>query len=83
MRWLNDVARGCSTANTAACDDGDGCTANDQCAGGSCTSGAPKDCNDGNPCTMDVCGSGMCSYTLLPNGSPCGPAETCQFGACM
>ena len=47
----------------AACDDGDFCTTADQCDGaGHCTGGAPPDCDDGEPCTEDVCQSGACVH---------------------
>ena len=38
------------------CDDGDRCTENDKCAGGTCK-GTTKNCNDGNACTSDHCDS--------------------------
>src|SRR5439155_27076970 len=38
-------------ANGTACDDGNACTLNDTCSGGSCQPGTPKNCDDGNVCT--------------------------------
>ncbi len=44
-------------------------------------------CNDGNPCTDDVCVDGVCEYT--PNTQPCNDqdpcttADTCSGGACV
>ena len=48
------------------------------------------DCNDGNPCTQDVCvaSTGQCQSTAVPNGQPCDDSNpctignTCQSGAC-
>ena len=39
----------------SACDDGLLCTAEETCSSGSCATGAPLDCNDGDPCTIDSC----------------------------
>ena len=41
---------------SGVCDDGDRCTINDKCSGGTC-SGTTKNCNDGNACTSDHCDS--------------------------
>ncbi len=54
-----DTATGsCSNPNApngTSCDDGNACTTQDACAGGSCVGGPPLDCNDGNACTNDAC----------------------------
>ncbi len=72
--------------NTAACDDGNGCTLNDVCAGGTCQAGAPKTCNDNNVCTTDMCGAGGCMTTNVMNNTPCqnagGNNGLCQTGTC-
>jgi hypothetical protein len=41
--------------NGTACSDGNACTTNDTCQDGTCTGGAPPNCNDGNNCTDDTC----------------------------
>ncbi len=41
--------------NAQPCDDGDVCTIDDICGGGSCQPGDPKDCNDSLGCTNDFC----------------------------
>jgi len=66
-----------------ACDDGDACTLNDYCSGGSCQGGEPVDCDDGNVCTMDECEDDACHFTPIPG--PCGAAEDdpCMAFACM
>ena len=66
--------------NTASCDDGDGCTMNDVCAGGTCTAGTPKSCADANPCTTDTCdpANGTCGYA--DNTESCSDADACTTG---
>lgn len=80
---------GCGfVGNTAACDDGDGCTLNDQCAGGTCTPGSAKNCSDGNACTTDSCDptSGLCGYenntAACDDGDVCTVGDTCDGGSC-
>jgi len=66
-----DPATGCiTTDNHDACDDGDPCTLQDQCSGGSCQ-GSPMDCDDGNPCTTDYCDPNTCA------------GDTCTSTYCM
>lgn len=58
-----DATAGCAHPNnTAACNDGDGCTANDKCAGGVCKGGGATDCNDKNDCTVDSCAANNCVH---------------------
>ncbi len=87
------------TFNTAACDDGDGCTVNDTCSGGVCVAGTPKNCDDGNTCTADSCVAGVCVHTIIcgPVGDPLpagtllgidpgfgsGPNIPCATGSCF
>ncbi len=55
-----------------SCDaDGNACTPNDACQGGTCIAGAVKSCDDSNVCTDDSCdqASGNCVNTA--NASPC------------
>ncbi len=40
----------------------------------------PKDCDDGNPCTIDTCEEGVCSYEPAPEGTSCGDASACNGG---
>ncbi|GEM_PF-2063713 len=69
--------------NTAACDDGDGCTSGDKCSAGACKSGGAKDCDDGNKCTTDTCDAktGKCESKTKPDtcddGNPC-TTDGCQ-----
>ncbi len=58
------------------CDDGDPCTLDDRCVGGSCL-GAPLACDDGNPCTADGCDeTGVCLSQPL-DGTPCDDGDGC------
>ncbi len=57
-------------ADGTACDDGNACTVGDVCLASACTPGAAK-CNDSNPCTTDMCTSGMCMYLPIHNGTTC------------
>src|SRR2546428_320275 len=51
-----DAASGCRhTNNTNPCDDGTVCNGREVCGGGTCNSGTPLNCNDGNVCTTDSC----------------------------
>lgn len=71
------------------CTDNNPCTTGDICVVGSCT-GLPKTCDDGTPCTFDICNSttGQCSHPELGDGSSCpddGVActlDTCAAGIC-
>ena len=84
-----DPLDGCgSTPNSAACDDGDLCTEADLCADGICAGLVEKDCDDGNPCTDDVCYSSEgCVHTpsagLCDDGNPCTVGDACSGGICM
>lgn len=75
------------TNNTASCDDGNRCTINDRCAGGSC-GGTPRDCNDANVCTIDGCEPARgCTYSANTGASctPSTPAPSpvaCYAGSC-
>jgi hypothetical protein len=58
----------------------------DHCESGACI-GLPVACDDGNPCTDDVCdGMGGCSTTLntadCDDGDPCTVKDTCFEGTC-
>lgn len=84
-------AGGCSHTPTAgSCDaDGNPCTVNDACDAGTCKPGAPKLCDDGNSCTLDVCSPAQgCVYTPdngvgCSDGDPCTVGDLCQNGQCQ
>ena len=55
------------------CDDGDACTADDVCSGGSC-GGTPLSCDsppDGCHAASGTCAGGVCSYPLICAASQC------------
>jgi cysteine-rich repeat protein len=82
-------ATGCEyTNNTDPCDDGDACTVADTCAGGSCQSGAPLDCDDGVVCTDDICNPATgCEYAFntgsCDDGNACTVGDYCSVGNCI
>ncbi len=64
---------GCTNpTNSDSCDDGDDCTINDACNNGTCTSGSFLDCDDGNPCTEDICIPHLnsCNNKNIPGCTP-------------
>ena len=79
---------GCShLAVAGGCSDGNPCTVNDYCKGGSCVAGAAVECDDGNPCTDDSCtGEGLCVHVpnqaLCDDGNACTKGDHCADGAC-
>ena len=77
-----DPALGCVQTPVAAgttCGDGTLCTGPQSCDGaGTCVTGAPLDCDDGNPCTADSCDpSTGCQHTPLPYSTSCGSTDFC------
>ena len=66
-----------SADDTNFCDDGDFCTVPDVCQDGSCV-GIPADCDDGNPCTEDLCLWGQCAYVPL-NDIACEDGDLCTL----
>ena len=72
------------------CSDSDECTVGDVCVDGQCL-GAPKDCDDGNDCTVDGCEqpAGVCLNEVetgagCSDGNPCTKGDVClEDGACQ
>lgn len=82
-----DVALGgCkNTDNSKPCDDNDPCTLESMCIGGDCTLTQVNACNDGNPCTEDLCDSNTLDGCLNPavqSGLEC-PGGICIKGDCV
>jgi hypothetical protein len=80
---------GCSYTDLSEgeCVDGDSCTVGDHCDGGVCV-GLPIVCDDGNPCTDDLCdGLGGCTAEFnsasCDDDDPCTVADSCKEGACV
>jgi len=60
----------CGHANLdgSACNDGNACTTGDLCGNGACLAGAPTNCDDGDPCTLDGCDTVTgCTHTPQPS----------------
>ena len=74
--------------DTTPCDDGLLCTTADGCSGGTCK-GTPKQCDDGNPCTQDLCepksGCAASSQGAIAcdDGNACTSGDACQSGSCV
>ena len=72
----------------SVCDDGNGCSAADTCVGGVCN-GSPTQCNDGNPCTADICDSAAgCMFKPFDgigcdDGDMCTYSDSCKAGSCL
>jgi hypothetical protein len=84
----NPAIEGC--CRTAA-DCGDVCTGS-SCVDDRCTAGAPPTCDDGNPCTSDVCSAGTgcanapiagCCRSDVDCGDPCSDGRACAGGTCV
>lgn len=73
----------------ADCIDNSACTVDERCVSGTCVS-APRNCNDGNPCTADACDPQVgCLNPPLVDGSSCADGnacdgvEACTAGVCL
>ena len=85
---LCEGAGGCNhvVLNGGECADGDVCTVADHCDNGICV-GQPVVCDDGNPCTDDLCdGLGGCTTdnntALCDDLDPCTVNDQCKEGSC-
>jgi hypothetical protein len=78
-----------SAQNNKPCDDGSACTVNDLCQAGQCVGTPTMNCDDGNPCTKDLCQPGSGCYhpnnngVACDDGDPCSANDSCLNGACM
>ncbi len=84
-----DSKKGCQYAPSGVltCNDADPCTNGDHCEKGSCT-GTPVSCDDGNPCTKDLCTAAGCTHTPDDNlkcndGNACTQKDVCSGGQCI
>ncbi len=73
-----------------ACPDGNICNGLETCHNGACTAGEDIVCDDGKPCTTDMCDALVgCVTAVKPNGAGCSDgdacngAELCQAGVCQ
>ncbi|NOZ00285.1 MAG: hypothetical protein GXP54_00150 [Deltaproteobacteria bacterium] len=70
---IEDIEQG------AACDDGWFCTDGDACLDGVCA-GSPKDCSDGDKCTLDSCDEDL-DLCVNP-AKDCDDFNACTFDSC-
>lgn len=75
--------------DSSPCEDGDTCVDQSVCVKGQCK-GAKVSCDDGNPCTAEVCKPGIgCVAAPANDGAPCEDGsgctskDTCKSGACV
>jgi hypothetical protein len=61
------------------CDDGLYCSENDQCSSGACT-GSPRNCTDGNACTVDSCDEAAGCLNDTP--VDCDDGDACTVDTC-
>ena len=84
-----DFEIGCLHVNNKVpCDDGDKCTANEECLEGTCQAGVPVVCSDGELCTDDSCAPDVgCIFTnnalVCDDGLACTDGDVCGDGACQ
>ncbi len=74
-----------AAADGTSCSDGDPCNGAESCTAGTCTAGAPLDCDDDDPCTADSCGPSGCAHAVQADGPPQGGDASCvtgELGAC-
>jgi len=73
---------------SASCQNGSVCDGQEYCSAGSCRSGTPLDCDDGNVCTDDSCDPAQgCVHTAnsapCDDGNICTTGDHCAAGACV
>jgi hypothetical protein len=65
------------------------CAEDSQCEAGTCdikshtcvgNCSQDEDCNDGNPCTNDLCGDSECKHVKHSDGDPCEDGDQCTVG---
>ncbi len=81
----NPVSGACdSVALAGPCTGSDLCIIGQQCSKGQCQGGAKVQCEDGNPCTTDICNAatGGCTAQAKPNSTSCGSYQQCSQGTC-
>src|SRR5206468_2343189 len=85
-----DPVAGCqhTNNNTLTCNDNNACTSLDFCLNGQCLGGPPISCDDGNPCTDDLCDAQLgClhvnNHASCSDGNACTANDTCSGGTCV
>lgn len=83
-----DIIKGCTALpqEKGTCDDGNACTAGDQCKAGQCL-GTPMNCDDKNTCTLDACSQGSCTHAAKTGScddeDACTVGDVCALGSCQ
>ena len=73
-----------AVADGTPCDDGDICTDPDTCSAGQCSGVEDYACEDGNPCTKDLCDPIIgCTWEDEADGMSCGQFKVCEDGTCV
>ena len=85
-----DPATGCvhTNNNSLTCTDNNACTSLDFCLNGQCLGGPSISCDDGNPCTDDLCDAQLgClhvnNHAACSDGNACTTNDTCSSGTCV
>ena len=83
------VTNHCQAGVPVVCPDPDVCDGVDACdpGTGTCQTGGPPNCDDGNPCTDDSCDASLgCQHAnnanLCDDGSLCTTGDVCTAGTC-
>src|SRR5262249_3281904 len=86
---VNGTCANIPVVTGTACGDNNVCNGAETCQSGICVPSAAPQCNDGNPCTADVCDPVLGGQnTPVANGTACADntvgngVEPCQAGAC-
>ncbi|MGB0591408.1 MAG: hypothetical protein ACPGU1_17170 [Myxococcota bacterium] len=69
-----------TVADGSPCESSDACIEGAQCNGGLCAGGQARDCNDSNPCTIDLCAAGLGCEHQAADGQPCDDGDACTSG---
>jgi len=80
---VNGVCQHTALANGSACSTGV-CTVGQTCQAGQCAGGAPRNCDDQNPCTNDSCSAAAGGCVNTPNDTIV-PSDgvACTIDACV
>lgn len=87
QRRIGRLERPCRV--NADCDDGLYCNGQEVCFRGVCAATSVPRCNDGNPCTDDICDPDLDACQSVPNnntcddGNPCTTDGVCENGECL
>jgi hypothetical protein len=78
---LGGICGFANRTNGAPCDDGDACTTGSACQNGLCAGGTAIVCDDGNPCTQNLCDPVSGCFHPPADGLPCDDGDGCTTGS--